>query len=248
MISVYPDHEAMSQAAAALFVEQAVRAVAAQGRCAVLLAGGETPRLTYELLAGEQWRKLVPWDRLHFFWGDERCVLPDDPRNNAGMVCRVLLNRVPVRAAQVHPISCGPNPCRAAEEYEELLRMFFARALPRFDVALLGLGIDGHTASLFPGSAALEEQERWTAVTRRSGEDIDRVTLTVPVINQAELILFLVSGDDKAAILHEVLDEEPAPSQYPAGMIRPEHGEQRWLVDKQAAHLLMRTDWDMPMA
>lgn len=242
MISVYPDPEALSRAAADLFAERAVRAVAGHGRCAVLLAGGETPRSTYELLAEKRLRDQVPWGKLHFFWGDERCVSPDDPRSNARMVQRALLDRVPVPAGQVHPIPGDRDPREAADEYEELLRRFFAGAAPRFDLVLLGLGDDGHTASLFPDSPALEERQRWTSVTRRAGEEIVRVTLTPPLINQADLVLFLVAGEDKAAVLHEVLENHPDPRSLPARMIMPEQGELRWLVDMPAARLLRHTN------
>jgi 6-phosphogluconolactonase len=242
MITVYDNLEALSRAAAGLFSERAERAVVGHGRCAVLLAGGETPRRTYELLAEEPLRNRVPWEQLHIFWGDERCVPPDDPRSNARMACRVLLDRVPVPARQIHPIHGDRDPRQAADEYEALLRRFFAGAPPRFDLVLLGLGADGHTASLFPGSSVLKEWERWTSATRRPGEEIDRVTLTVPIINQAELIVFLVAGADKAAVLHEVVDEEPDPRHRPARMIRAEQGELRWLVDKAAARLLRRRD------
>lgn len=240
MITVYPDREVLSRAAAVLFAEVAERAVADHGRCAVLLAGGETPRRTYELLADEPLLNRVPWGQLHLFWGDERCVPPDDPRSNARMAYRALLDRVPVPAGQVHPIPGDRAPRQAADEYEALLRSFFAGATPGFDLAILGLGEDGHTASLFPGSPVLDERERWTMPIRRGGEEIDRVTLTVPLLNQAKLVVFLVAGDDKAAVLHELLEEEPDPCRRPARMIKPEHGELRWLVDRAAARLLQR--------
>jgi len=246
MISVYPDREALSRAAAGLFADEAVRAVSDHGRCSVLLAGGETPRRTYELLAEEPLRSRVPWGQLHIFWGDERCVPLDDPRSNARMACRALLDRIPVPAGQVHPIAGDRDSRQAADEYEALLRRFFAGAPPRFDLVLLGLGDDGHTASLFPGSPVLEERERWASAARRSGEEIDRVTLTAPLINQAELIVFLVAGDDKAAVLQELLEEVPDPHCRPARLIRPEHGVLRWLVDIAAARLLRRTELAFP--
>lgn len=238
MISVYPDREVLSRAAAGLFAERLARAAAGRDRCAILLAGGETPRRTYELLAEEPLRQRVPWQQLHVFWGDERCVSRDDPRSNARMACRALLDRVPVPVGQIHPIPGNREPREAAEEYEALLRRFFAGAPPRFELVFLGLGADGHTASLFPGSPALDERERWTAVVRRPGEEFDRVTLTLPLLNRAELILFLVAGDDKAEALREVLEEAPALASLSAGMIRPERGELRWLVDRPAARLL----------
>lgn len=241
MISIYPDRETLSRAAAGMFAEIAERAVADHGRCAVLLAGGETPRRTYELLANEPLRSRVPWGKLHLFWGDERCVSPDDPRSNARMACEALVDRVPVPRVQVHPINCDRDSRQAADEYEALLRRFFAGSKPQFDLVLLGLGSDGHTASLFPDTLVLAEQERWTAVARRASEEIDRVTLTLPIINQAKRVIFLVMGADKAAVLHEVLDEK-VDHHLPAEMIRAEQGELRWLVDSPAARLLRQTD------
>jgi len=238
MISVYPDPEALALAAAGLFAETAERVVAARGRCAILLAGGETPRRTYDLLAHEPLRKRVPWRQLHLFWGDERCVPSDDSRSNAGMACRTLLDRVAIPPGQIHPIDCDSNHQQAADRYEVLLQRFFAGDPPRFDLVLLGLGVDGHTASLFPESPVLDERERWTAVTRRPGEEIERITLTLPIINQAELIVFLVEGAGKATILHEVLEGESDPRQRPARMIRPGQGHLYWLVDRPAARLL----------
>jgi 6-phosphogluconolactonase len=242
MITIYPDREALSRAAAGLFAEVAERAIADHGRCAVLLAGGETPRRTYELLAEEPLRSRVPWGDLHVFWGDERCVPPDDPRNNARMVYEALLGRVPLPAGQIHPIPGAHDPRQAADGYEALLHSFFAGHAPRFDLVFLGLGDDGHTASLFPGSPALDERERWTAVTRRTGEEIDRITLTPQLINRADLVLFLVAGEEKAAILHELLEEAADPHRRPARLIRPESGELFWLVDRPAARLLRPAD------
>lgn len=242
MISVYPDPEALSRAVADLFAERAAQAVAGHGRCAVMLAGGDTPRGTYELLAGKPLRDQVPWAGVHLFWGDERCVSPDDPRSNASMVRRALIDRVSIPAGQVHPIQCDGDPRGAADEYEELLRRFFAGTAPRFDMVLLGLGEDGHTASLFPDSQALEERLRWASVARRADEEIVRVTLTPPLINQADLVVFLVAGEDKAAILREVLEEHPDPRSRPARMIVPERGEVLWMVDMAAARLLRHTN------
>jgi len=241
MISVYPDSEALGRAAAELFAETAERAVFDHGRCSVLLAGGETPRRTYGLLADTPLRDRVPWEHLHLFWGDERCVSFEDPRSNAGMIYGILIDKVPIPNGQVHPIHGVCDSSQAAEEYEALLRRFFAGVPPRFDLVLLGLGVDGHTASLFPDSPVLEEREHWTASIHRAGEEIDRVTLTVPLINQAKLVVFLVTGYNKAPLLHEVLDEQPDPRHRPVRMISPVLGELRWMVDRPAARLLRRT-------
>ena len=238
MIRVYADIEEVGAAAAALFASEACRAVARQGRFVVLLSGGTTPRRCYELLAQAPLRDRIPWGKVHVFWGDERCVPADDPRNNAGMARRALLDHVPIPPGQVHPIVCGPSPQEGAQTYAVMLRAFFAGGPPRFDLVLLGLGDDGHTLSLFPEDPAIGARECWTAVTHRRGEDMDRVTLTAPVINQAALVAFLVVGEGKAAMLREALEGDADPHQLPARLIRPEEGELLWLVDRKAGSLL----------
>ncbi len=237
MIKVYPDFEALSRAAAALFAERACAAASASGRFAVLLAGGKTPARAYALLAIPPLRDAVPWAKVHIFWGDERHVPSDDLASNAGMARQVLLDHVPVPAEQIHPVPCRPTVEESAAEYEATLAAFFGAAAQRFDLAFLGLGEDGHTASLFPGSSALEEQERLVVGVNGTEERLPRVTLTAPLINLAACVAFIVSGRNKAAILREVL-EEPAQRPLPARLIRPKEGRLLWLVDRDAAALL----------
>ena len=238
MIRVYADTEGVSTAAARLFAGEARRAVARRGRFTVLLAGGETPRRTYELLARMPSRGRVPWKEVHVFWGDERCVPESDPRSNAGMARRALLDRVPVPGGQVHPILCDRSPREGAAAYEEILRAFFGADPPRFDLVLLGLGTNGHTASLFPGTSVLAERERWAAEITVPGEPFSRVTLTLPVINAAACVAFLVTGSTKAGVLREILEEDPVPRQLPARLVRPAAGRLLWLVDRAAGGLL----------
>ncbi len=238
MIRVYPDLEQLSRAAAELFATEAVRTVHACGRFVALLAGGETPRRCYEILAGAPLRDRIPWQGVHVFWGDERCVPDADPRSNSRMARLALLDHVPVPAGQVHPIPCGGNPRKAAEGYEKVLRAFFNKGPSRFDFVFLGLGTNGHTASLFPGSAALEEGDRWVAEVEDADVLPPRVTLTAPVINRAALVVFLVAGVEKAAVLKEVLEGDADPHWLPARLIKPVGGELLWLVDREAARLL----------
>src|SRR5512133_2587045 len=238
MIRVYADLEAVSHAAAGLFAAEARQAVKDRGRFLVALAGGATPQRTYELLAQEPFCGLIPWQNTHIFWGDERCVPVDDPRSNARMAYQALLKHVPVPSVQVHPMVCDSSPQGAAVEYEVLLRDFFATGPPRFDLVLLGLGRNGHTASLFPGTSVLEEQQRWVAEVHVAEEGLNRLTLTAVAINQAALVVFLVSGNAKAPILREVLEDTQDPSGIPARLIKPAHGELIWLVDRDAASLL----------
>jgi 6-phosphogluconolactonase len=233
MIQVCADSDRLSQSAAELFVESARQAVAAQGRFCVALAGGSTPRHSYQRLAHSPFLEQVPWAKVHVFWGDERCVSTDDPRNNARMARETLLNRVPLPADQIHPMACSRDPEAAALAYQTLLRTFFFPKEPRFDLILLGLGEDGHTASLFPGTPALQESVRLVTPAQSPGEEITRLTLTVPIINLARLVVFLVSGRRKSEILRQVL-KGPV-GRYPAQLINPKEGEVLWLVDKDAA-------------
>lgn len=238
MIRIYADLESLSHAAAELIVAEAQQAVEARGRFAVALAGGITPRRTYELLAQEPLRKQVPWQSTHIFWGDERCVPADDPRNNALMARQRLLDHVPVPSEQIHPMICDHSPREAAVAYEALLRNFFTNGRPRFDLVLLGLGENGHTASLFPGTSILEEQQRWVGEVYLDDEGLHRLTLTAAAINQAALVVFMVSGSDKAPILRKVLKEAQDPRSIPAQLIKPVDGGLLWLVDRDAARLL----------
>jgi 6-phosphogluconolactonase len=240
MIWLYDDYEAFSSAAAGLFVQQARHATQTRGRFSVALAGGHTPQRAYELLSRGPFSTRVPWDQVHIFWGDERCVPLDDPRSNARMARQALLAQVPVPPSQVHPIPCIGTPREAAEQYQVVLQAFFGDQPPRFDLVLLGLGENGHTASLFPDTPVLQEQERWVAAVHATAPELDRVTLTAPLINQARVVAVLVSGPSKAGILREVLEGPPDPERLPAQLIQPARGELHWLVDQETASLLAR--------
>jgi 6-phosphogluconolactonase len=240
MILIYDDLESLSHAAAGLLVQQARQAVQDRGWFSVALSGGHTPRRTYELLTQKPFRDHMPWPHLHVFWGDERCVPADDPRSNARMARQALLDHVPVPPEQIHPIPCGLAPPEAAKAYELLLRNFFPGQPPRFDLVFLGLGENGHTASLFPGTPVLEERERWVADVYVAEQKLHRVTLTAPIINQAAVVAFLVAGGGKAQILQEVLETPREPLRLPAQLIQPRDGILEWLVDRQASHLLKR--------
>ena len=239
MIHLFDDLEALSQGAAEFFIDKARDAVAARGRFSVALSGGSTPRRTYEMLARPTFRDRVDWTRAHIFWGDERCVDPDDPRSNALMSREALLRHVPVPAGQVHPMDCRPSPREAARRYEALLQSFFAGGEPRFDLILLGLGENGHTASLFPGAPVLTEAVRWVAEVYVAEQDLHRLTLTAVLINQAKVIVFLVTGAAKAKVLNAVLHGPYEPDRLPAQLIRPAGGELLWLVEQTAASELV---------
>lgn len=247
MIREYPDAQTMARAAAELFVRLADDAMKERGCFSVVLSGGGTPSGMYRLLARPPLSREVEWQRVHVFWGDERCVPPDDPRSNARMARETLLDHVPVPEEQVHPMACHRLPIgslgkasrqtarQAAMRYELLLRDFFGEDDPAFDLVLLGLGENGHTASLFPHSPALREMERWAVEVDVAGQDYHRMTLTAPLINRALLVVFIVSGASKSNVLREVLTGPFDPLRLPAQLIRPREERPLWLVDKPAA-------------
>ena len=218
-------------------------AVESRGRFTVALAGGETPRGLYARLAEAKGphRDRVPWPRVFVMFGDERQVAPDHPDSNFHMASETLLRRVPVPEEQVFRIR-GENPdsLRAAEEYEEILRDVFrlgGSERPRFDLILLGLGADGHTASIFPGSEAARETDRLALAVHAGQSGSERVSLTLPVLNEAAAVLFLVQGTQKAETLRQVL---AGASELPAARVKPTGGVLQWFVDKDAAALLPR--------
>jgi 6-phosphogluconolactonase len=228
-IVVLPDPHALAREAADRFVALARSAIAAQGRFAVALSGGSTPRLLYEQLVTQP----IDWQRVHIFWGDERCVPPDHPDSNYGMAQRALLSHINIPAQNVHRLQGELNPAQAAQRYEDELRTFFGAA-PCFDLILLGLGSDAHTASLFPHTPALHEQQRWVAAQYVENLQADRLTLTLPIINHAANIIFLIAGHDKAAALQSVWHGPRDPDRFPAQSIMPTIGRVTWLVDRAA--------------
>ncbi len=240
MIQIFPNKESLSRAAAELFVRQAGQALRARGRFSVVLSGGNTPRGMYELLAQPPCRDRVAWAQVQVFWGDERCVPVDDPRSNARLARQVWLDQAPILPAQIHPILGQLPPEAAARAYEALLKSFFAGHPPRFDLVFLGLGEDGHTASLFHDHEVLKEQVRWAAEVYLAGDNLHRVTLTLPLINQAAVVAFLVAGAAKARILKEVLQGSKKPQRLPAQLINPQGGALLWLVDRKAASQLQK--------
>jgi 6-phosphogluconolactonase len=236
---VYETPEELEAAAAHDFVARAEAAISERGRFAVILAGGSTPKDTYEALA-QDYADRLDWSRVHVFFGDERTVPPHHEDSNYRMVRETLLAHV--RVGSVHRMRCELAPAEAATNYEEQLREFFGSSekLPRFDLILLGLGKDGHTASLFPETSALDVTDRWVVVNPVPKLETSRLTLTVPVINAARAVVFLVAGEDKAEALKEVLEGDADPRAYPAQFIRPE-GELTWMVDRAAASLIRKS-------
>ena len=239
MIHVFSDYEALSQASAEMFVDLADQAINSNGRFSVALSGGNTPHRLYEILAADPFCEKVHWEAVHVFWSDERCVPTNDPRSNSLMARQALLSHVPVPANQIHPILGDLPVALAASHYETTLRDCFETHPPVFDLILLGLGDNAHTASLFPHTSVLDEKERWVDNVYVAEQSMYRVTLTAHLINRAKAVIFLVSGAEKAEALRNVLEGAYHPHEYPAQLIRPNGSHPIWLVDKAAAHKLI---------
>jgi 6-phosphogluconolactonase len=238
MISILANYETLSHTAAEMFVAQAQWAVSKDNYFSIAFSGGSTPQRMYELLAQKDIRDRVPWENTFVFWGDERCVPPDHPSSNQLMLRQLLLDHVNIPKQNIFPISGTLPPEKAAQEYEVTLRKFFTNKRPGFDLILLGLGENGHTASLFPGTLALDETQRWVTDIYVDELKMHRITLTARFINRAEKIVFLVSGASKALVLKEVCEGPPDPHRLPAQLIKPSEGELVWLVDQEAGSLL----------
>jgi len=227
------------ETAAAMFVTQATEAVRTNGRFTVALSGGSTPKSLYALLATKPG---IPWDKVYFFWGDERHVPPDDPESNYRMVNEALLSKIQVPPENIFRIHAEEkDAAAAAQQYEQVIKDFFHLSpgqFPRFDLIYLGTGPDGHTASLFPGTAALNETQRLVVANWVPKFNTDRLTFTYPVLNAAACVTFLASGPDKAPILHDILENSAAG--LPSQRVRPTNGKLIWLVDEAAASKLSR--------
>jgi len=239
-IEVWADAPALIARAGQLFAEKARHAVSTEGRFTVALSGGSTPRALYQRLAAavEPDAPGIPWRDTHIFWSDERCVPPSSQDSNYRMAYDALLGRVHIPAEQIHRMRGEDEPARAALDYEKLLEEQFEKTPPRFNLMLLGVGEDGHTASLFPYSAGLEETKRLVASPFIEKLRAHRLTMTPGAINAARTIMFLVTGRAKAETLRAVLEGERDPRRYPAQLVEPDGGQLIWLVDEAAASLL----------
>ncbi|MGB8649002.1 MAG: 6-phosphogluconolactonase [Anaerolineae bacterium] len=232
---VYADRKALARAAADLFVETAAQAIGANGRFTVALSGGTTPRDLYAELASPEYQERVDWARCHFFWGDERPAPPDDPQSNFRMADQTLLSQVPVPRNQIYRILGEQAPEAAAGAYDQTLHAFWGEALPHFDLVLLGLGSNGHTASLFPYTTVLHETRRWCAAVWVQELNTYRITLTAPVLNAGHRVVFIVTGADKAETVRDVVRGPYAPERLPAQLIQPTDGKLLWYLDQYAA-------------
>lgn len=236
-VRIFKDSRELSVAAAAIFIKAAARATSERGRYLTALSGGSTPEGMFHLLSKETYRDKVDWAHVFVFWGDERCVLPEDKGSNYHQANEILLQHVPIPETNIQRIRGELEPAEAADAYAHTLKRFAAPGLdwPRFDLALLGLGADGHTASLFPGSPVEADSPALAVSAHYQGRPAQRVTLTPPVFNSARKVLFLVTGAEKAETLQRVLSNTRMLDQLPAQRIHPADGQLIWLVDEAAA-------------
>ena len=235
-VKVFPDIAQLAQAVADEFINIGNRVYKSKNRFSVALAGGSTPRAVYKLLAKKR-EVDFDWSLVHFFWGDERCVHPGLPDSNYKMAYETLISHIPVPESNIHRMMGELKPSLAAEKYQQELKSFFDD-LPDFNLVILGMGSDGHTASLFPGDDAIFDNERWVTESYIPKLDAWRITLTPLIINQAEHVIFMVSGQNKALALKHVLKGPYKPKNLPAQVIQPKSGSLTWMVDQQAAGAL----------
>jgi 6-phosphogluconolactonase len=236
-IATFPDTDTLSHEAARYIVQTAQAAIAAYGRFTFALSGGNTPKKLYGLLGSETYRTQIDWARVEIFWSDERCVPPESEDSNYRMAKEVLLDRAPIPPAQVHRIQAEITDRDAASlaYTQEMQRVFSGESIPAFDLIQLGMGPEGHTASLFPHQASLHEQQRLVMPVTVPKPPPPRLTFTPPLLNAAHRILFLVTGADKAEAVQAVIEGPYQPDEYPAQIVRPHTGEVTWMFDSAAA-------------
>ena len=238
-LHTYKNVEALSEAVAKWIADFITETLKKQSRFTISLSGGSTPQRLHKILAASPYKEQIDWSKLHIFWGDERAVPFEDSRNNAKMAYDTLLNFVPVPASQIHVMRTDLGPEESAIEYEKILHQYFDKTLAgspstSFDLVLLGMGDDGHTLSLFPGTEVIHEERAWVKAFFLPAQDMYRITLTRPIVNRAARVAFLAAGAGKAHALHEVLKGVYNPDLYPSQTIKPSPGELHWFVDEAA--------------
>jgi 6-phosphogluconolactonase len=237
-INIIQTTEALAKAAADKMLGISQQAIERNGRFVIALSGGSTPERLFKLLAKPPYLNQITWDKTFVFWGDERFVPSDDHRNNSNRAKSLLLNHVPIPAINIHPIPVDLKPEESAKEYEKTIKKLFDKESPCFDLIFLGLGEDGHTASLFPGTDVVFENKKLVKEVYVEEQSMYRITMTPALINQAHNIVFLVEGEKKAKILKTILTEPRQTNKFPAQIIQPEKGNLYWFLDKKAAALL----------
>lgn len=245
---VFPDLDELTDAAAQHFLSVGQAAILQKGRFSVVLSGGNTPRLLYRRMTSPRFQDAMDWNDVHFFWGDERCVPPEHAESNYRMVRETLLDHLPIPGSNIHRVMTELPPQEAARHYENELKIFFGQDLedppPKFDLVLLGMGSDGHTASLFPNTAAIHEKQHWVVAHYIEAISAWRVTLTPVILNAAHDVLFLIAGEEKAKVLCEVIKGADQPDILPAQVIQPKAGNLHWFVDEPAIwHIIPQQRW-----
>jgi 6-phosphogluconolactonase len=242
-VVIFQDVEKLSQSAAAYIVRVAQAAVAEHGSFTVALSGGSTPRKLYGLLVGEPYRSQINWDKIEIFWCDERCVPPDDAESNYHLAEEYLFSKLSIAPAHIHrmPADASDRDAASLAYTQEMRKVFKTTGTPRFDLIQLGMGPEAHTASLFPHQASLHERERLVMPVSVPKPPPARLTFTLPLLNAAQHILFLLTGAEKDAALAEVLEGKANGEEYPAQNVRPTQGEVTWMIDTKAAQLLKKT-------
>jgi 6-phosphogluconolactonase len=233
-LHIYKNVEETVIALADWMTELIRRTLEVKDRFTIALSGGETPKKLYRTLASDRYRGKINWNKLHFFWGDERMIPINDERSNAKMAYEYLLDHVDIPSSNIHTIFTDIVPDESALHYEKILHQYFDVKQITFDLALLGMGDDGHTLSLFPGSEALKDEQSWVKADNTEQKGMKRITLMPTVINRSAAIVFLVTGENKATVLAEIISN-PTHEKYPAQLIQPANGELYWFLDEAAA-------------
>lgn len=242
MIKVFENADELSKAAADIISEISIRSVEKKGKFSLVLSGGSSPKQTYKFLTHSAYKDKIPWDKTYLFWGDERFVPEDDPQNNYRSSKDILLKKISIPSNQILPIPTKGDPADCALQYENTIKEFFKSSKPLFDLILLGLGSNAHTASLFPHTEVLNENKRLVKEVFVEELKMYRITMTAQLINSAKNILFLVFGEDKAEVASKVIEGNYDPQNYPAQLIKPFDGTIRWFLDKSAASKLKLAD------
>jgi len=235
-VHIFKDHRRLAEAVAKAFIEVGRQSIQKRGWFSTVLAGGSTPKAVYQLLGGCL-KGDLDWSKVFFFWGDERCVPADDPESNYRMAFESLLQFIPVPITNVFRMEGELEPKIAARNYQKALQSFLD-GKERFDFVLLGMGEDGHTASLFPGTDAIMEKDDWVKAVYVKKLDAWRMTLTPPILNRSQQVVFMISGKSKAPALKDVLEGAYQPKEYPAQIIQPKDGRLTWMIDRAAATML----------
>ena len=234
-LHIAKDPAQLSENVAAWISNYILEVLQTQERFTFVLSGGNTPKQLYSLLAKAPYNMVIPWEKIHFFWGDERDVPFEDERNNARMAYLELLDKVGVNPENIHVMRTDIGPEASAAEYEKTLKSYFGKEDTTFDLVLLGMGDDGHTLSLFPGTQVVHEQKAWVKAFFLDAQNMYRITLTAPVVNRAACVVFLTTGANKAITLKNVIEGTFDAEKFPSQLIRPEEGELHWFVDEAAA-------------